>query len=211
MKRMRNFYAPFKMPPNIYHHMNFESVIVSLQFDRVLTKDKVMKILAIDNVELSLPTISPSSIPILSYSVLSYEGLLITIFNARLSNKEKTILQTTLNNTDLDKINSAISKLYGIGNVVDIPFSVEINAKYTIDYELKRTAEVPFKSRIGYIFVDFKEGGDLRALDYVLDVRISPYPLDSTKTLVQVIYRDKKVERFNEILGKIEEFVRSDK
>lgn len=199
------------MPPNIYHHMNFESVIVSLQFDRVLTKDKVMKILAIDNVELSLPTISPSSIPILSYSVLSYEGLLITIFNARLSNKEKTILQTTLNNTDLDKINSAISKLYGIGNVVDIPFSVEINATYTIDYELKRTAEVPFKSRIGYIFVDFKEGGDLRALDYVLDVRISPYPLDSTKTLVQVIYRDKKVERFNEILGKIEEFVRSDK
>ena len=180
------------------------------------SKDVILKVLSNDKVNLKLPLISVSeslypNVPVPSslLTTITYDDLQLLIYEVSFTEKKKIILQATLGKTTDEKVEDAISKLSELGKLLNIDYLIEVMLIYVLDVELRGLSKY---KRAGYVLLDYSNEGDLRESEYLSSINVLPYVLDSRKSLVEIIYRNRQVSVnvIKSLINEIEKIVRGD-
>jgi hypothetical protein len=176
----------------------------------------ILKVLSNDKVNLKLPLISVSeslypNVPVPSslLTTITYDDLQLLIYEVSFTEKKKIILQATLGKTTDEKVEDAISKLSELGKLLNIDYLIEVMLIYVLDVELRGLSKY---KRAGYVLLDYSNEGDLRESEYLSSINVLPYVLDSRKSLVEIIYRNRQVSVnvIKSLINEIEKIVRGD-
>ena len=179
-------------------------------------KDAILKVLSIDKVNLKLPLISVSeslypNVPVPSslLTTITYDDLQLLIYEVSFTEKKKIILQAALGKTTDEKVEDAILKLSELGKLLNIDYLIEVMLIYVLDVELRGLSKY---KRAGYVLLDYSNEGDLRESEYLSSINVLPYVLDSRKSLVEIIYRNRQVsvDVIKSLINEIEKIVRGD-
>jgi hypothetical protein len=179
-------------------------------------KDAILKVLSIDKVNLKLPLISVSeslypNVPVPSslLTTITYDDLQLLLYEVSFTEKKKIILQATLGKTTDEKVEDAILKLSELGKLLNIDYLIEVMLIYVLDVELRGLSKY---KRAGYVLLDYSNEGDLRESEYLSSINVLPYVLDSRKSLVEIIYRNRQVsvDVIKSLINEIEKIVRGD-
>ena len=180
------------------------------------SKDAILKILSNDKVNLKLPLISVSeslypNVPVPSslLTTITYDDLQLLIYEVSFTEKKKIILQAALGKTTDEKVEDAILKLSELGKLLNIDYLIEVMLIYVLDVELRGLSKY---KRAGYVLLDYSNEGDLRESEYLSSINVLPYVLDSRKSLVEIIYRNRQVsvDVIKSLINEIEKIVRGD-
>jgi len=180
------------------------------------SKDAILKVLSNDKVNLKLPLISVSeslypNVPVPSslLTTITYDDLQLLLYEVSFTEKKKIILQATLGKTNDEKVEDAILKLSELGKLLNIDYLIEVMLIYVLDVELRGLSKY---KRAGYVLLDYSNEGDLRESEYLSSTNVSPYVLDSRKSLVEIIYRNRQVsvDVIKSLINEIEKIVRGD-
>ncbi|MFP3189513.1 MAG: hypothetical protein RXR07_10915 [Sulfolobaceae archaeon] len=180
------------------------------------SKDAILKVLSIDKVNLKLPLISVSeslypNVPVPSslLTTITYDDLQLLIYEVSFTEKKRIILQAALGKTTDEKVEDAILKLSELGKLLNIDYLIEVMLIYVLDVELRGLSKY---KRAGYVLLDYSNEGDLRESEYLSSINVLPYVLDSRKSLVEIIYRNRQVsvDVIKSLINEIEKIVRGD-
>ncbi|PVU75019.1 hypothetical protein DDW11_04420 [Sulfolobus sp. SCGC AB-777_G06] len=180
------------------------------------SKDVILKVLSNDKVNLKLPLISVSeslypNVPVPSslLTTIAYDDLQLLLYEVSFTEKKKIILQATLGKTTDEKVEDAILKLSELGKLLNIDYLIEVMLIYVLDVELRGLSKY---KRAGYVLLDYSNEGDLRESEYLSSINVLPYVLDSRKSLVEIIYRNRQVSVnvIKSLINEIEKIVRGD-
>ena len=180
------------------------------------SKDAILKVLSNDKVNLKLPLISVSeslypNVPVPSslLTTITYDDLQLLLYEVSFTEKKKIILQATLGKTNDEKVEDAILKLSELGKLLNIDYLIEVMLIYVLDVELRGLSKY---KRAGYVLLDYSNEGDLRESEYLSSINVLPYVLDSRKSLVEIIYRNRQVsvDVIKSLINEIEKIVRGD-
>jgi hypothetical protein len=180
------------------------------------SKDAILKVLSNDKVNLKLPLISVSeslypNVPVPSslLTTITYDDLQLLLYEVSFTEKKKIILQATLGKTTDEKVEDAILKLSELGKLLNIDYLIEVMLIYVLDVELRGLSKY---KRAGYVLLDYSNEGDLRESEYLSSINVLPYVLDSRKSLVKIIYRNRQVsvDVIKSLINEIEKIVRGD-
>ncbi|MEJ2776895.1 hypothetical protein WIW90_11980 [Sulfolobaceae archaeon RB850M] len=180
------------------------------------SKDAILKVLSNDKVNLKLPLISVSeslypNVPVPSslLTTITYDDLQLLIYEVSFTEKKKIILQAALGKTTDEKVEDAILKLSELGKLLNIDYLIEVMLIYVLDVELRGLSKY---KRAGYVLLDYSNEGDLRESEYLSSINVLPYVLDSRKSLVEIIYRNRQVsvDVIKSLINEIEKIVRGD-
>jgi hypothetical protein len=180
------------------------------------SKDAILKVLSNDKVNLKLPLISVSeslypNVPVPSslLTTITYDDLQLLIYEVSFTEKKKIILQAALGQTTDEKVEDAILKLSELGKLLNIDYLIEVMLIYVLDVELRGLSKY---KRAGYVLLDYSTEGDLRESEYLSSINVLPYVLDSRKSLVEIIYRNRQVsvDVIKSLINEIEKIVRGD-
>ena len=180
------------------------------------SKDAILKVLSNDKVNLKLPLISVSeslypNVPVPSslLTTITYDDLQLLIYEVSFTEKKKIILQAALGKTTDEKVEDAILKLSELGKLLNIDYLIEVMLIYVLDVELRGLSKY---KKAGYVLLDYSNEGDLRESEYLLSINVLPYVLDSRKSLVEIIYRNRQVsvDVIKSLINEIEKIVRGD-
>ena len=179
------------------------------------SKDAILKVLSNDKVDLKLPLISVSeslypNVPVPSslLTTVTYDDLQLLIYEVSFIEK-KIILQAALGKTTDEKVEDAILKLSELGKLLNIDYLIEVMLIYVLDVELRGLSKY---KKVGYVLLDYSNEGDLRESEYLSSIYVLPYVLDSRKSLVEIIYRNRQVsvDVIKSLISEIEKIVRGD-
>jgi hypothetical protein len=180
------------------------------------SKDAILKVLSNDKVNLKLPLISISeslypNVPVPSslLTTITYDDLQLLIYEVSFTEKKKIILQATLGKTTDEKVEDAILKLSELGKLLNIDYLIEVMLIYVLDVELRGLFKY---KRAGYVLLDYSNEGDLRESEYLSSINVLPYVLDSRKSLVEIIYRNRQVsvDVIKSLINETEKIVRGE-
>ncbi|ACP44937.1 conserved hypothetical protein [Sulfolobus islandicus Y.G.57.14] len=180
------------------------------------SKDAILKVLSNDKVNLKLPLISVSeslypNVPVPSslLTTITYDDLQLLIYEVSFTEKKKIILQAALGKTTDEKVEDAILKLSELGKLLNIDYLIEVMLIYVLDVELRGLSKY---KKAGYVLLDYSVEGDLRESEYLSSINVLPYVLDSRKSLVEIIYRNRQVsvDVIKSLINEIEKIVRGD-
>ncbi|MEJ2777427.1 hypothetical protein [Stygiolobus sp. RP850M] len=180
------------------------------------SKDAILKVLSNDKVNLKLPLISVSeslypNVPVPSslLTTITYDDLQLLLYEVSFTEKKKIILQAALGKTTDEKVEDAILKLSELGKLLNIDYLIEVMLIYVLDVELRGLSKY---KRAGYVLLDYSNEGDLRESEYLSSINVLPYVLDSRKSLVEIIYRNRQVsvDVIKSLINEIEKIVRGD-
>jgi hypothetical protein len=180
------------------------------------SKDAILKVLSNDKVNLKLPLISVSeslypNVPVPSslLTTITYDDLQLLIYEVSFTEKKKIILQAALGKTTDEKVEDAILKLSELGKLLDIDYLIEVMLIYVLDVELRGLSKY---KKAGYVLLDYSNEGDLRESEYLSSINVLPYVLDSRKSLVEIIYKNRQVsvDVIKSLINEIEKIVRGD-
>ncbi|AWR94063.1 hypothetical protein [Acidianus brierleyi] len=180
------------------------------------SKDAILKVLSNDKVNLKLPLISVSeslypNVPVPSslLTTITYDDLQLLIYEVSFTEKKKIILQAALGKTTDEKVEDAILKLSELGKLLNIDYLIEVMLIYVLDVELRGLSKY---KKAGYVLLDYSNEGDLRESEYLSSINVLPYVLDSRKSLVEIIYRNRQVsvDVIKSLIHEIEKIVRGD-
>jgi hypothetical protein len=180
------------------------------------SKDAILKVLSNDKVNLKLPLISVSeslypNVPVPSslLTTITYDDLQLLIYEVSFTEKKKIILQAALGKTTDEKVEDAILKLSELGKLLNIDYLIEVMLIYVLDVELRGLSKY---KKAGYVLLDYSNEGDLRESEYLSSINVLPYVLDSRKSLVEIIYRNRQVsvDVIKSLINEIEKIVRGD-
>ncbi|MFP3227138.1 MAG: hypothetical protein RXQ80_09550 [Sulfolobaceae archaeon] len=180
------------------------------------SKDAILKVLSNDKVNLKLPLISVSeslypNVPVPSslLTTITYDDLQLLIYEVSFTEKKKIILQAALGKTTDEKVEDAILKLSELGKLLNIDYLIEVMLIYVLDVELRGLSKY---KKAGYVLLDYSNEGDLRESEYLSSIYVLPYVLDSRKSLVEIIYRNRQVsvDVIKSLINEIEKIVRGD-
>ncbi|PVU69169.1 hypothetical protein DDW09_04775 [Sulfolobus sp. SCGC AB-777_L09] len=180
------------------------------------SKDAILKVLSNDKVNLKSPLISVSeslypNVPVPSslLTTITYDDLQLLIYEVSFTEKKKIILQAALGKTTDEKVEDAILKLSELGKLLNIDYLIEVMLIYVLDVELRGLSKY---KRAGYVLLDYSNEGDLRESEYLSSINVLPYVLDSRKSLVEIIYRNRQVsvDVIKSLINEIEKIVRGD-
>ncbi|MEJ2772246.1 hypothetical protein [Stygiolobus sp. CP859M] len=179
-------------------------------------KDAILKVLSNDKVNLKLPLISVSeslypNVPVPSslLTTITYDDLQLLLYEVSFTEKKKIILQAALGKTTDEKVEDAILKLSELGKLLNIDYLIEVMLIYVLDVELRGLSKY---KKAGYVLLDYSNEGDLRESEYLSSINVLPYVLDSRKSLVEIIYRNRQVSVnvIKSLINEIEKIVRGD-
>ncbi|BDB99793.1 hypothetical protein [Saccharolobus caldissimus] len=194
--------------------IEFRYASVSLIIDS--GKDVILKVLSNDKVNLKLPLISVSeslypNVPVPSslFTTLTYDDLQLLIYEVSFTEKKKVILQTVLGKTTDGKVENAILKLSELGKSLNIDYLIEVMLSYVLNVELRGLSKY---RKAGYVLLDYSSEGDLRESEYLSSITVLPYVLDTKKSLVEIIYRNRQVnvDVIKDLINEVEKVVRGD-
>jgi len=180
------------------------------------SKDAILKVLSNDKVNLKLPLISVSeslypNVPVPSslLTTITYDDLQLLIYEVSFIEKKKITLQAALGKTTDEKVEDAILKLSELGKLLNIDYLIEVMLIYVLDIELRGLSKY---KKAGYVLLDYSNEGDLRESEYLSSIYVLPYVLDSRKSLVEIIYRNRQVsvDVIKSLINEIEKIVRGD-
>ncbi|BDC17381.1 hypothetical protein [Acidianus sp. HS-5] len=192
----------------------FRYASVSLITDS--SKDVILRILSNEKVNFNLPLISVNEslypnfpVPSSFITTVTYDDLKLLMYEVSFKEKKGIILQSALGKTTIEKFEDAVLKLSELGRLLNVYYLIEVMLIYILDAELRGSTKY---RKTGYVLLDYNSEGDLRESDYLSSITVLPYVLDTRKSLVEIIYRNKQVsiDTIKGIINEVEKIVRGD-